>query len=95
MILLHQSDGNSEKIFYRYRRSMRYLHETVVKIRFKIVVAPYETFNEIETFEADSLLHRPTICRYRHVVVEKSIVLRSCISMNLIELIVSFIFLNI
>lgn len=35
---------------------MRYLHETVVKIRFKIVVAPYETFNEIETFEADSLL---------------------------------------
>lgn len=73
---------------------MRYLYETVVKIGFKIIVAPYETFNKIETFEADSLLHRPTIYRYRYIVVQKLIVLRSCISMNLIELIVSFIFLN-
>lgn len=95
MILLHQSDGSSEQIFYRYHRSMRYLYETVVKIGFKIIVAPYETFDKIETFEADSLLHRSTICKYRHIVLRKSIVLRSCISMNLIELIVSFIFLNI
>lgn len=95
MILLRQSDGSSEKIFYRYDRSMRYLYETVVKIGFKIIVASYRTFNKIETFEADSLLHRSTIYRYRHIVVQKSIVLRSCISMNLIELIVSFICLNI